>query len=87
MTKQPTPTLSVRSIDTCAVLLAQGIPMLDAVSAGSHLVFTFDNSEDRAKLASGAIVRNQPLPIRDYLDGVRRCKELIAQHRLIGEGK
>ena len=76
------PTLRIRSIETAAVLLAQGVTLLDAPSAGSHSIFEFDNTDDRAKIAAGAVMRNQPLPIRTYLDSVRRCWELIEQHKL-----
>ena len=79
--------ISLTDVNRAAILIVQGITMIDA-EQNSHgqLAFTFDNTEDKAKLASAAILHNTPLPIRDFLDAVRQCRELVYQHRLVKRG-
>jgi len=79
--------ITLTDVNRAAILIVQGITMIDA-EPNSHgqLAFTFDNIEDKAKLASAAILHNTPLPIRDFLDAVRQCRELVYQHRLVKRG-
>jgi hypothetical protein len=61
--------------------------LLDAEpNESGNLEFIFDNIDDKAKIASAAIMDNRLLPIRDFLDGARRLREMIFQHRLINKG-
>jgi len=82
--KQRDEVISLTDVNRAAILIVQGITMIDA-EPNSHgqLAFTFDNTDDKAKLASAAILHNTPLPIRDFLDAVRQCRELVYQHRLV----
>ena len=87
MTNKSDEVISLTDINRAAILIVQGIKMIDAESNKyGQLLFTFDNTDDNAKLASAAILHNTPLPIRDFIDAVRSCQELVYQHRLVKRG-
>jgi Domain of unknown function (DUF5659) len=93
MPKEDTMTTSHNKIRLCdlnraALLLCQGILLIDAEpNKANNLEFVFDNSDDKAMLASAALMENRPVPIRDFLDACRRLREMIFQHRLITRGR
>jgi hypothetical protein len=74
-------------ITRAAVIMAQGIPLTDVhtTSRGS-LIFIFDNRDDRAKVASAAIMNNTPIKIGDYLDSTRKLREIISTHLIVANG-
>ena len=82
MTKNHTPnTLPVGDVHRAAVLMALKVPLIDGIpsKSGGRLVFVFDDSNDQARIAGAAISQNRPVPIGDYLECLRRCRELVYQ--------
>jgi len=74
-------TLPVGDVYRAAVLMALGVPLIDGVpsKSGGRLTFVFDDTNDQAKLAGAAIAQNRPIPVGDFLDSLRRCRELVYQ--------
>ena len=74
-------TLPVGDVYRAAVLMALGVPLIDGVPSrsGGRLEFVFSDEDDKARLAGAAIAQNRPIPIGDFLDCLRRCRELVYQ--------
>jgi hypothetical protein len=60
--------------------------MLDAPADENGVEFIFDNTDDRAKLASAAMLDDRPIGIRTYLECHRRVRELLYQNRIVRSG-
>ena len=81
MTTTTEKTLPVSDVYRAAVLMALGVRLIDGVpsKSGGRLTFVFDDTNDQARLAGAAIAQNRQIPIGDFLDALRRCRELVYQ--------
>jgi len=93
MTTQNTPQEGVlRTSDPirAAALLSFGIKLIDAIAGKDNkrkLIFVFDDTNDTARLASACFLQDRPVGVRTFTDNLRRCRELIYQYRISGEGR
>ena len=79
--------IRLTDLGRAAIVLAQGIPMLDVeISTKGQLIFVFCNEGDRAKVASAAVMNNVPVPIRSYLESVAKLKEILTTHLVVSRG-
>jgi hypothetical protein len=65
-----------------AVLLTQGVKLIDCRPKGKRLVWVFDASEGSATWASSAIVQDLPVRIGTFQNNFNRCRELLYQFRM-----
>jgi hypothetical protein len=84
---EPDNTIRTTDISRASIIMAQGVPMLDVrTNRRGSLEFVFDNTDDKAKIASAAIMNNLPIPIGTYLECTRKFREILATHRLVTTG-
>lgn len=82
--EKPDDQIRLTDLGRASIILAQGIPMVDVeTTSRGTLVFIFDNTDDRAKIASAAVMNNVAIPIRTYLESVQKLKEILTTHIVV----
>ena len=90
MTNNKPNTLTISDPLRAAVLMAQGIRLIDAIASHrtpTQMVYIFDDTDGAARLASGAIASNLSLPIGTFLECHRKAKELLHLFRIARSGE
>lgn len=77
------PTYKTTDVVRAAIVLAQGIPLIDALSSKFELCFVFDDTDGKATLAAAAYVHNTKIGLTDLSNALRRTQEFQYLHRTI----
>lgn len=72
-----------------ALMLSLGVPLIDASpdKTGGRLMFSFDDTNNQARLAGAAILQNRPVPIGSFMESWRKCREMLYQFHISQDHK
>lgn len=87
--EKPDDQIRLTDITRTAIIMAQGVPLVDVEASQPpqrSVIFVLENTDDRAKMASAAVMNNTAIPIRTYLENVEKLREIVNTHLIVSRG-